>query len=174
VTRVLLITGARSLATRPGAEAWARAKIAEVLAGCDLLIVGDATGPDRWAMHEGLHLSHGVSVYWTRGKDAGWVLTPDEDGEAGYGGRWAPRGASTHPLARNAAMVRDAVRMRDAGHDVLCLALLDGLKVDVPPRDGKPGKRATRGTEHTVGLARAAGLTVREEVWRGTSKGATP
>jgi hypothetical protein len=27
---------------------------------------------------------------------------------------------------------------------------------------------ATRpGTEHTVGLARAAGLTVRQEVWRG-------
>jgi hypothetical protein len=165
---VLLITGARSLATRPGAEAWARAKIAAALAGCDLLIVGDAPGPDRWAMHEGLHLSHGVSVYWTRGKDAGWVLTPDEDGEAGYGGRWAPRGASTHPLARNAAMVADAVRMRADGDDVLCLALLDGLKVDAP------GQRATRGTEHTVGLARAAGLTVREEVWRGTSKGATP
>jgi hypothetical protein len=31
----------------------------------------------------------------------------------------------------------------------------------------KDTTRATRGTEHTVGLARAAGLTVREEVWRG-------
>jgi hypothetical protein len=30
----------------------------------------------------------------------------------------------------------------------------------------KHTKRATRGTEHTVGLARAARLTVREEVRR--------
>ena len=42
MTRVLLITGARSLADDPAAEAWARAIIAEALAGVDLLIVGDA------------------------------------------------------------------------------------------------------------------------------------
>lgn len=46
MTRVLLVTGSRSLAAIPGAEAWARAKIAEALVGVDLLIVGDAEGPD--------------------------------------------------------------------------------------------------------------------------------
>lgn len=47
------------------------------------------------------------------------------------------------------------------GHAVTVLALLDGTKRDAP------GRRATRGTEHTVGLARAAGLAVRVETWTG-------
>ena len=40
------------------------------------------------------------------------------------------------------------------------LALLDGTKRDAP------GRRATRGTEHTAGLAERAGLCVTREVWR--------
>ena len=162
MTRVLLITGARSLADDRAAEAWARAKIAAALVGVDLLIVGDAPGPDRWAMYEGRDLSHGVHVYWTRGKDAGWILAPDGEGEASYEGRWAPPGTPTGPLARNAAMVSHAARMLRDGHDVRCLALLDGRK----PAVVKPGeKRPTRCTEHTASLARAAGLTVDAQTW---------
>lgn len=162
MTRVLLITGARSLADDPAAEAWARGLIAEALAGVDLLIVGDAPGPDRWAMSEGRDLSHGVHVYWTRGKDAGWILVPDGEGEASYEGRWAPRGSPTGPLARNAAMVAHAARMLRGAADVSVLALLDGRK----PAVVQPGEdRPTRGTEHTVGLARAAGLTVDAQTW---------
>jgi hypothetical protein len=173
VTRVLLITGARSLATRPGAEAWARGLIAAALAGCDLLIVGDADGPDAWAWES--VTTRGREVYGyryaTRGVSAGHVI----DSFGTDCGRWttktAPqgtRGWTPWLLSRNAEMVAQAAHCAGSACDVLCLALLDGLKVDAP------GKRATRGTEHTVGLARAAGLTVREEVWRGTSKGATP
>ena len=162
MTRVLLITGARSLATRPGAEAWARGLIAEALVGCDLLIVGDADGPDAWGIEEASGRGIEVTSYACRGDNAGWIV----NAAARVQSLWSSV-AGTHPLRRNAAMVRDAVRMRADGDDVLCLALLDGLKVDVPPRNGKPGERATRGTEHTVGLARAAGLTVRQEVWRG-------
>ena len=169
MTRVLLIAGARSLAKRPGAEAWARAKIAEALAGCDLLIVGDAPGPDAWAL--AIAQSHRINgnKYVTRGKHAGMILQHCENSTPYAEFQWAYSGAPDprHPLHRNRAMAEDAASLRADGHTVSVLALLDGLKVDVPPRNGKPGERATRGTEHTVGLARAAGLTVREEVWRG-------
>ena len=51
---------------------------------------------------------------------------------------------------------------------VVCGALLDGRK----PAVTKPGeKRPTRGTEHTVGLARAAGLLVDAQTW--TPRGET-
>lgn len=158
--RVLLVTGARSLATRPGAEAWARALIAEALAGVDLLIVGDAPGPDRWAAWLAAPTDIEPHVYLTRGRDAGWVVSPDEEGECSFVRRWAPRGTSTHPLVRNTAMVAAAQSALAAGHTVTVLALLDGLKTDAP------GRRATRGTEHTAGIAERAGLTVRREVWR--------
>ena len=162
MTRVLLVTGSRSLAASAGADAWARALIRRALDGVDVLIVGDAPGPDRWAVQEGDDaVAHEMRVYWTRGRDAGCILVPTGDGEVSYGGRWAPRGASTHPLARNAAMVRDAAALAAQGADVRCLALLDGTKHDAP------GKRATRGTEHTAGLAERAGLTVQREVWNG-------
>jgi len=173
VTRVLLITGARSLADDPAAEAWARAIIAEALAGVDLLIVGDAPGPDAWAV--GSTVRYLVGEEWrgrdvechryiTRGRDAGWVVSPDDDGETTRVARWS-RAGDSHPLKRNAAMVRDAVALRDDPlmmADVRCLALLDGRK----PAVVKPGeKRPTRGTEHTARLARAAGLTVDAQTW---------
>ena len=120
-----------------------------------------APGPDAWAASVGASIVHDeVHVYLTRGRDAGWIISPDEDGEASYHGRWG-RAGETHPLQRNAAMVRAAAARAAIGHDVRCLALLDGTKRDAP------GRRATRGTEHTVGLARAAGLAVRVETWTG-------
>ena len=174
MTRVLLITGARSLATRPGAEAWARAKIAEALRGVDIVVIGDARdGADPWAWDEAATPERPVHVYRTRGPHAGRIWIAGEREFARWTTVAPPSNSAEHwewsrwLKSRNAAMVRDIAAMRAAGDTVSVLALLDGLKVDVPPRDGKPGKRATRGTEHTVGLARDAGLTVREEVWRG-------
>lgn len=161
MTRVLLVTGSRSLALHPGAEAWARGLIHAALVGTDLLIVGDADGPDAWAASVGASIVHDeVHVYLTRGRDAGWIISPDEDGEASYHGRWG-RAGETHPLQRNAAMVRAAAARAAIGHDVRVLALLDGTKRDAP------GKRATRGTEHTAGLAERAGIVVQREVWNG-------
>lgn len=154
--------GARSLADSPAAEAWARELIAAALVGVDLLIVGDAPGPDAWASRIQRDARRRVDCYRTHGPNAGWIDTS-------HGERWDrvrmwSEGVSRHPLARNAAMVRDIAAMRDAGHDVRVLALLDGRKASATGR-------VTRGTEHTARLARDAGLTVDARTW--TPKGAT-
>lgn len=169
MTRVLLVTGARSLADDPAAEAWARGLIAAALVGTDLLIVGDAPGPDAWALNETTWLMSTtlkVRCYRTHGIDAGWITEPAQ-GQWWRVARWAePRSmlSARYPLMRNAAMVADCKEMHadSAWHTVSVLALLDGRKPAVVP----PGeKRPTRGTEHTVGLARAAGLTVDARTW---------
>ncbi len=171
MTRVLLITGARSLATRPGAEAWARGLIAEALRGVYVAQMGDADGPDKWAREEAAALGVTVRCHVTRGASAGCVVL-HKNGRAEVLHRWTktapPSSDATRAewaawlKLRNREMVEESVFLGEhVGLPVDGLALLDGLKVDAP------GQRATRGTEHTVGLARAAGLTVREEVWRG-------
>ena len=161
MTRVLLVTGARSLADDPAAEAWARGKIAAALVGVDLLIVGDAPGPDAWAWDEGANLALVPWAFYTRGNGAGWIVT-ERNGVRSRTERWAPPGVAVHPLDRNAAMVATARANMLRGHTVSVLALLDGRK----PAVVKPGeKRPTRGTEHTAGLARDAGLTVDAQTW---------
>jgi hypothetical protein len=160
VTRVLLITGARSLADDRDAEAWARGLIAAALVGTDLLIVGDAPGPDAWASRIQRDALRRVECYRTHGPNAGWIDTAHCE-EWDRLRLWAD-GVSRHPLKRTEMMVADAAGIMDAGDTVSVLALLDGCK----PAVVKPGeKRPTRGTEHTARLARAAGLTVDAQTW---------
>ena len=154
MTRVLLVTGSRSLAAIPGAEAWARGLIREALDGVGLLIVGDAPGPDAWAWDAA---ATDRWRYWTRRDHAGSIEARYDDGELRAWWTWATK--NTHPLARNAAMVSDAVGLRDDGATVTALALLDGTKRNAPDR------RATRGTEHTAGLAERAGIEVTRRTW---------
>ena len=164
MTRVLLVTGSRSLADHPGAEAWARALIRTALAGVDLLIVGDAPGPDAFAVGIARIMEVPTSIYDTRTVNAGWVVDADSNRQFHWTAARPPtgtRGWKPWLLSRNEAMVSDAAKMLQHGHDVRCLALLDGTKRDAP------GRRATRGTEHTAGLAERAGLSVQREVWRG-------
>lgn len=173
MTRVLLVTGARSLADSPDAERWARALIAEALAGCDLLIVGDADGPDAWALraawdHSNAEGAFYVRRYITRGRHAGWVVTEAEMRHRPWTSDVPPQKGDPAEmtrawyLLRNDAMVRSAQTLRNRGHAVEVLALLDGRK----PAKPAPGeKRRTRGTEHTVGLARKAGLPVDPRTW---------
>ena len=156
MTRVLLVTGSRSLALHPGAEVWARGLIHAALTGADLLIVGDAPGPDAWAVE--IASSHDVCVrrYDTRGIHAGWIVQQEHalwcrmdqwETPAMQGRRY--------PLHRNAEMVRDVTTLamrRDASARVLAL---------VDPAS------ETKGTEHTAGLAARAELSVQREVWNG-------
>ena len=141
MTRVLLVTGSRSLAAHPGAEAWARGLIRAALAGVDLLIVGDAPGPDAWAAE--IASSHDVCVrrYDTRGIHAGWIVQQEHALWCRID-QWATPAmvGRRYPLYRNAAMVRDVVDLAmtpqwSAG----CIALVDPAS-------------ATKGTEHTAGL----------------------
>lgn len=48
---ILIVTGSRSLATIPGAEAWAKDILRERFAEASELYVGDAAGPDAWACY---------------------------------------------------------------------------------------------------------------------------
>ena len=163
MTRVLLVTGSRSLADHPGAEAWARGLIHAALIGVDLLIVGDAPGPDAWAAEIASSHDKRVRRYDTHGVHAGWIVEAQYDLWCPVA-RWATPAMEGRrfPLHRNEAMVRDvaslAMTRQWSAH---VLALLDGTKRDAP------GRRATRGTEHTAGLAERAGLSVQREVWRG-------
>ena len=169
MTRVLLVTGARNLADNRAAEVWARGLIAAALVGVDLLIVGDAPGPDAWACRIQRDALRRVECYRTHGLNIGWVDTAHCE-EWDRVRRWSPPRAihsTRYPLDRNAAMVATARANMLRGHTVSVLALLDGRK----PAVVQPGeKRPTRGTEHIARLARDAGLTVDAQTW---PKGAT-
>lgn len=160
MTRVLLVTGSRSLAAIPGAEAWARGLIREALEGVSLLIVGDAAGPDAWAWEiaaqmpaaERLHMSQWCCDGSLRSIDRHPDRVPRKSVEW-----WSS--APQHPLRRNEAMVDHAKGYRWRQWEVTALALLDGTKRDAP------GHRATRGTEHTAALAERAGIKVTRRTW---------
>ena len=147
--RVLLVTGSRALSDTHAAEVWARGMLRERITReiVDSVVAGDARGPDEWA--------HEVAPpgLWC----ARWCL----DGAVlcGLGSnwheeaRWLVRGVarpSSHDawaqraLARNRAMIEHAARRSDG---VRVLALL------------APWSR-TRGTQHTMRLAREHGLPV--------------
>jgi len=147
--RVLLVTGSRALTDTPQAEEWARTELAKRIgpATLDKVIAGDARGPDEWA-----HEAAPVGIWRSR-----WCL----DGTVRYGlgasdwteARWlhgdAPRPSShdawaQRALARNRAMVEHTARRPEG---VRVLALL------------APWSR-TRGTQHTMRLAREHSLPV--------------
>ena len=151
MTRVLLVTGSRSLARIPGAEAWARGLIREALRGCDLLIVGDAEGPDAWARALATANETRTRCYHVHGLHRGWITDSDIADPVARWDEGVTRGRR-YPLARNAAMVADAAGFFDAGATVSVLALVDTAS-------------RTQGTLHTVGLARDAGLTVDVRTW---------
>lgn len=163
----MLVCGSRSLARDPEATAWAKGEIeARVRAEApDLLMHGAAYGPDQWAgqcanvladegqpvpfVHE--VYPHGLTVIWTR--------DPDETGRYCRRHPWSDsllsHGAA--PLVRNAYMVNAMAYLAALGCRVLVLGLVDATS-------------ATRGTDHTLRLARAAGLTVERLVWEGRAR----
>ena len=152
----LLVCGSRSLARDPEATAWAKAEIKARMRATspDLVMHGAAYGPDQWAgrcvdelADEGIRVSfihevhaHGLAVVWTR--------DPDEFGRYCRRHPWSDslllQGAS--PLVRNVYMVNAMAYLAALGCRVLVLGLVDATS-------------PTRGTDHTLRHARAAGLT---------------
>ena len=147
--RVLLVTGSRALSDTHAAEVWARGMLRERITReiVDSVVAGDARGPDEWA-HE---IAAKASLRHDRWCLGGDVVTRYGDGH--YDGRWLPKGTpipTTHDawaqraLARNRAMVEHAALKPES---VRVLALL------------APWSR-TRGTQHTMRLAREHSLPV--------------
>jgi len=146
--QVVIVAGSRTLADDPRAVAWARGILARELASATLVVAGDARGPDVWAYEiaRGMVAPIDCECWRTIGSRHGWT-----------GGRWrtlspwaTPETTTDphrRPLVRNAAMVQYYTRA------ARMVALID------------PAFR-TQGTQHTVTLARAAGIDVTEHVWR--------
>lgn len=155
----LLVTGSRSLAKDPDAAAWAKAILTEVISALppgSALIHGGATGPDLWA-HEAV---------CARAREFGvvrWSYCYHPDGRLSRSivvegvaydlrdSRW--NDGDPGPLTRNTYMVNEAVPKAVArGYEPRVLALVDSTS-------------RTKGTDHTVGLARKAGYPVDRRVW---------
>ena len=147
--RVLLVTGSRALSDTHAAEVWARGMLRERITReiVDSVVAGDARGPDEWA-HEiappGLWCAR-----WCLDGAVLCSLGSNWHEEARWLVRGVPRPSTSEAwvqraLARNRAMVEHAARRPEG---VRVLALL------------APWSR-TRGTQHTMRLAREHSLPV--------------
>jgi hypothetical protein len=159
VAELLVVTGSRVLADTPDAEAWARGVLGEVTAALPpvaVLYAGGAAGPDTWAAD--LARERGLSVIEYRLDGNRWTLSRLSRAVRPYApwceweGVRARPGDRRWPLERNRVMIDHAALLaRTAAvnlrHAVRVLALV------------APWSR-THGTQHTVRLARAAGLAV--------------
>lgn len=140
MTRVLLITGARSLAARPR-----RGGVCVPCSSvCERIVVCRVCGRMDWRTHA-------------------WGYTP-------LRGNARARVATFGPRAN--ARLRWMRRNEGAS---LCVASGGHLVVRRPQRDCAPVKTrcVTRGTEHTLGLARRAGLTTTALTWPDDARGST-
>lgn len=163
----LLVTGSRSLAKQtdeearrnitPASEAWARGILVEAIGALppgSVLIHGGAVGPDSWAQEavEARRDDPGLVyaiTYEANGRRWIWAIG---DGDLWWSDdRWHP--ADIGPLVRNRHMVEVALSEQVTfGREPRVLALVDSTS-------------RTKGTGHTVGLARKAGYPVDRRVW---------
>jgi hypothetical protein len=147
---ILIVSGSRTLATRPGGEAWARAQIAEVVATMDpadgILATGDARGPDAW----GIEAATEHLMTWRR-----FCLDGRIEGSDLFVDRWImvtglepdPR---RRPLQRNREMI--AAYAGDYAYtNTVVLGLVD------------PASR-THGTDLTIAAARKGGMKIDRRV----------
>lgn len=156
MTRILLVTGSRTLADRADAtdvNVWCEGEIARAVREHDIdtIVCGDARGPDRWALVHAASFKLRSVCYIAQ---TGEVRT-QRGIEAGTFGHWhldiASIETGKRALHRNAVMV-DHVARRDPRAIVLGFI------------DSSPARK-TRGTEHTMSCARERGLSVTACVW---------
>lgn len=142
--RILVVTGARSHADAEDAQArrlWCADIVLRAILdqGITTLVVGDARGPDVWAMAVALSLGLQVIVYEAQ---TGLAVVVDGDSwahEVKPWGRVDHLTATVRPIERNAVMVRHA-------------ATRDPAAVVLGFLDPSPSRK-TRGTERTLALA---------------------
>lgn len=158
IRRALLVTGSRSLALDPAAEAWSRDILVGALEGVTHVINGGAAGPDAWSTAEALRAGVRVTEYRLDGQR--WAVSADPADLPFVRpvptrlGPWTPPQGATGstPLLRNIALVDALCAARERGWLVSVLAIYDRHS-------------PTHGTGHTVRAAGAAGLEVRRELW---------
>lgn len=164
MTRLLVVTGSRSLDATLAAKTWAlRELAARIFAGdVDVVVHGACRhSPDDWADH----LAHSLPSWGTIAHVIRWPLPSSRvvdhcaEGAGPYKivkGHFVrlrdhDRYPYTTPLERNAAMIRWAADQRDAGHVVRVLGL-------------RTPWATTGGTAATLRHAQRAGLDVVELV----------
>jgi len=137
--RILLVTGSRVLAAADYEQRACAllAAFAEHYAPT-IVVCGDADGPDSWAASWATSTGRGLRIYALDG----WVY----DEHAARFRRWSAGGAN-EPLDRNVAMAADVAWQRTKGVRVEVFGL-------------EAVWSYTRGTAHTLGKARAAGLPI--------------
>ena len=140
---VLLITGSRSLSKTALPLRAFDTLMRPLFRGADLVVAGDATGPDSWAICGAVY-SYEVEQWQLNGivssRFSAFVWSESRRND---------------PLVRNRCMVesvRDRFLRRDK--NVLCVGFVD------------PESR-THGTDHTLRLARQAGIWTARYVWQG-------
>lgn len=149
MSTILLVTGSHTVDTVDCM--WVETMLHPRLAGTQLLIAGDACGPDTIAHEMALN---------RRIKSARWCT----DGRVEYcrptswwdEARWdtveTPVDPAERALARNAAMVAWCAGRMAAGDDVRALGLVVAAS-------------ATHGVDHTLQLCRDAGVRITRLVW---------
>jgi hypothetical protein len=146
---LLLVTGSRTLLHNAPARDWAQGLLRRAAANLppgSVVLQGGASGPDRWAHLAAKAAGHRVVTFLVGGARV------DTHAPAR---RW---GASDDPLVRNTALVDAAAKARDAGWLVAVMGLVDEVS-------------ETRGTDHTLRLAREAGLRVSRYAWHRPGSG---
>lgn len=159
----LLVTGSRSLVDRAGAYEGCREILLPLVRSANGVVVGDAPGPDHWAY---------VAAADTRIKCSRWCLdgfvdlTPSGNRASWWNDKDPRPPPNRWPLTRNRRMVealKDVMRADELFAKIasaepfvrlLCVGFVD------------PDSR-TNGTDHTLRLARQAGIWCARYVWRG-------
>lgn len=151
---VLLVTGSRSLASNREAERAVTYWFSDLdPMRVDLVVAGGSHGPDMWAELE----ARTSSVPYERWQLDGRVV---ESERPHANRRWCPEDGPPVdrrrvPLVRNEMMVKATALRARLGDNVVCVGFVD------------PNSR-TRGTDHTLRLARQAGIWCARYVWQGT------
>lgn len=150
----LLVCGSRSLITDPDGLAWVADTLRAVLSPRpDLLIHGGARGPDEMADTEAARVQvPDILTFYPNGtlrqRRAG--LPPVHATYSEY--RWGDEYSERGPLVRNKAMVLYVTELVALGWTARVVGLVDATS-------------PTRGTDHTLRHARAAGLPVERLAW---------